>query len=323
MSMSDSDTKDTEDGDDMPSLSFKSTMEHDDSIFCSDSDDDSIVSDDDSIVSSGSGSSETKHNNQKVSSGIAELCDLQDLFYLQDSINQLPCDRWEFKRLNWEAHVAQLEHEGLFENEYLMSLPAHRKLVRILDPILQRTEYNSRGEDPILVEHIMAVGLRVLSGGRTKDQRHIIGSSRSAAYKAVDDFVEAVNLSPELAIAMPATPEEWDEIYNQFKSKSTNEIMSGCVGAIDGFFQPTTKPTSKEVANVLAYYSGHYESYGLNCQACVKADLQFMYFGVISPGSTNDNISYPMAKELKAAFDSLPLGRFGVADAAYTLSEGI
>jgi hypothetical protein len=139
----------------------------------------------------------------------------------------------------------------------------------------------------------------------------------------VDDFVEAVNLAPELDIAMPASPEEWDEIYNQFKRKSTNEIMSGCVGAIDGFFQPTTKPTSKEVANVLAYYSGHYESYGLNCQACVKADLQFMYFGVISPGSTNDNISYPMAKELKAAFDSLPLGRFGVADAAYTLSEGI
>jgi hypothetical protein len=48
-----------------------------------------------------------------------------------------------------------------------------------------------------------------------------------------------------------------------------------------------------------------------------------MYFGVISPGSTNDNISYPMAKELKAAFDLLPLGRFEVADVAYTLSEGI
>jgi hypothetical protein len=295
--MSDSVSDDTKDEDDMPSLSFKSTMEDDDSIVPTDSDDDSLFS-----CTSG-----TKHDNQKVSSPVAVLSDLQDLFFLHESINQLHCDRWEFKRLDWEAHVAQLQHEGLFENEYLMSLPAHRKLVRILDPILQRTEYNSRGEDPILVEHIMAVGLRVLSGGRTKDQRHIIGSSRSAAYKAVDDFVEAVNLAPELAIAMPATPEEWDEIYNQFKRKSTNEIMSGCVGAIDGFFQPTTKPTSKEVANVLAYYSGHYESYGLNCQPCVKADLQFMYFGVISP-STNDNISYPMAKELKAAFDLLPLG---------------
>ena len=67
--------------------------------------------------------------------------------------------------------MAQLEHEGLFENEYLMSLPANYKLVRILDPILQWTEYNSRCEEPLLVERIMAVGLRVLSGGHTKDQR--------------------------------------------------------------------------------------------------------------------------------------------------------
>ena len=69
--------------------------------------------------------------------------------------------------------------------------------------------------------------------------------------------MEAVNLTPELNIEMPQTPEEWDEIYNQFKTKSTHKIMAGCVGAIDGYFQPTTKPTSKEVANVLAYYSGH------------------------------------------------------------------
>jgi hypothetical protein len=99
--------------------------------------------------------------------------------------------------------------------------------------------------------------------------------------------------------------------------------MSGCVAALDCFFQRTRRPTVKEAPNVVAYYSGHYESDGLNCQACVSPDLQFMYFGVISPGSTNDNISYPLAKALKTAFDSLPLGRFGVADTAYTLCEGI
>ena len=97
-----------------------------------------------------------------------------------------------------------------------------------------------------MVEHIIAVGLRVLSGGRPKDQRHIIGSSRAAAYLAVDDFVDAVNLAPELNIDLPTTPEEWEEIYEQYKIKSSNEIMAGCVGAIDGFFQRTNKPTSKE-----------------------------------------------------------------------------
>jgi hypothetical protein len=46
-----------------------------------------------------------------------------------------------------------------------------------------------------------------------------------------------------------------------------------------------------------------------------------MYFGVVLPGSTNDNISYPLATGLKDIFDSLPPGLFGLADAAYTLSE--
>ena len=120
---------------------------------------------------------------------------------------------------------------------------------------------------------------------------------------------------------MPSTPEEWSTIYEQYKRKSTDEIMAGCVVCIDGFFQRCNRPTKKEVANVISYYSGHYESYGLNCQACVKPDLQFMYFGVVSPGSTNDNISYTQADELKAALTSLPPGLFGLGDAAYTLSE--
>lgn len=214
-------------------------------------------------------------------------------------------------------------HEDKFVNEYTMSLPVHGKLVRILDPILQRKEYNSRGSDPILVEHIIATGLRVLAGGRTKDQRHIIGTSLSAAYDAVDDFIDAVNSAPELDIYLPQTTEEWQRINYGFTKKSTNEIIAGCVGALDGFFQRTNKPSKKKVANVISYYSGHYESYGVNCQACVQSDLQFMYFGIVSPGSTNDNISYPLASGLKEAFDNLPLGLYGVADAAYTLSENM
>ena len=126
--------------------------------------------------------------------------------------------------------------------------------------------------------------MRVLAGGRTKDQRHIIGTSLSAAYDAVDDFIDAVNSAPELDIHLPQTTDEWQRINYGFTKKSTNEIISGCVGALDGFFQRTNKPSKKKVANVISYYSGHYESYGVNCQACVQSDLQFMYFGIVSPG---------------------------------------
>jgi hypothetical protein len=41
----------------------------------------------------------------------------------------------------------------------------------------------------------------------------------------------------------------------------------------------------------------------------------------VYPGSTNDRISYPSCVELKQAIDSLPLGLYGFADAAYTLLE--
>jgi hypothetical protein len=89
--------------------------------------------------------------------------------------------------MSWDNHVDQLEHEGLFSNEYLMTRPTQEKLVSIVAPYLQRAQYNSRCSEPILVEHIVAVGIRVLSGGRTKDQRHITGMSLDAAYKAADD----------------------------------------------------------------------------------------------------------------------------------------
>jgi hypothetical protein len=247
------------------------------------------------------------------------LEDLQDFEFL-NSVHRLRIDKWEHSRLNWDDHVRQLVHEDSFENEYGMPLSCYNGLVHILRPKLQKKDYNCRGE-LITTEHVVANGLRILGGGRPKDQRHIVGMSRDASYKSFCSFLDAVNSAPELDIKMPSTPDEWDEIYQEYRSKSTHEIMAGCVGCLDGFFQRTNKPTKLEVANVISYYSGHYESYGINCQACVRANLQFMYFGVVSPGSTNDNISFPLAPGLKEIFDSLPPGLFGLADAAYTLSE--
>jgi len=253
--------------------------------------------------------------------------EMDDIFLLQwiATVGARPPrnTRWHHNRLDWNEHAEQLIHERRFANEYRMSPAAHRNLLRLLDPILQRVEWNSRGSEPILVEHIMALGLRVLAGGQIADNRHIIGASRAAGYKAFDDFVDAVNSHPELDINFPKSAEEWREVNDGFKAKSSDNIMEGCVGAIDGYFQRIQTPTKKEAGNVIAYYSGHYESHGVNCQACVRSDLRFMYFGVVSPGSTNDNISYPIAAGLRSVVEDLPTGMYCVADAAYTLHENL
>ena len=248
---------------------------------------------------------------------------LEHLTNMQQWSDNLRKERLAHSRLSWKQHATQLIHEGLFVNEYTMSYNAHSELVEILRPYLQRKEYNSRGKEPIAVEHMVGAGLRHLQGGRVKDARHIVKTSRAACYAMVDDFIDAVNSAPELDIKFPQNADEWRAANEGFRRRSTNDVMGGTVAALDGFFQRSNKPITKETNNVLSYFSGHYESYGVNCLAAVRADMQFMYFGVISPGSTNDIVSYTMAASLKAVIDSLPPGLYFLADAAFPLGESL
>lgn len=48
-----------------------------------------------------------------------------------------------------------------------------------------------------------------------------------------------------------------------------------------------------------------------------------MYFEVVFPGLTHDNISFTFADDLKDMFSNLPSGVFGLADVACTLTESM
>ena len=149
--------------------------------------------------------------------------------------------------MDWSAHKEQLIHEDLFENEYTMSPSAHGELLEILRPQLQRKEYNSRSTKPIEVEHMVAASLRYLQGGRIKDARHIIKTSQTAAYVAVDDFIYAVNNAPELDIKLPSNAEEWKAVNHGFRAKSFNNTMSGAQLLMLGFSPATDQRTKKPV----------------------------------------------------------------------------
>ena len=61
--------------------------------------------------------------------------------------------------------------------------------------------------------------------------------------------------------------------------------------------------------------------YGLNVQAVVNADLKFLYFGVIGPGSMNDSRSFNNTSGLNLVLEELPVDVYMVGDAAYPLSH--
>ena len=87
------------------------------------------------------------------------------------------------------------------------------------------------------------------------------------SYEIRSIFIEAVLHCPELVIKFPFNREELDSIAKEFVEKTSTRIITGCIGAIDGFFAPTERPKIKDVCgNQKAFHSGHYRMYGLNVQ---------------------------------------------------------
>ena len=242
---------------------------------------------------------------------INELCSITN-----DSPNH-----WDRYRIDWEEHVELKTFERRFHILYRMDYSSFVRLHNILCPFLNRMESNSRSVEAITNVMIVACGVRYLAGEKLRSLESDFGISKSSAYVAKDKFIDAVLQCPDLDIKFPTTTEEFSSIAKGFESKASATIFQGCVGAIDGFFQPTKQPSVKEsFGNQRAYFSGHYRMYGLNVQAVVDSNLKFIYFGVIGPGSMNDNRSYKKSG-LESIVNNLPSGSF--IDAAYTLSNNL
>lgn len=150
--------------------------------------------------------------------------DLQDLIYISPIVADLSNDRWDHTWLDCPKRIRQLQHEGCIANEYKMTFPTHDKLVRIFCPVLKREEFNSCCSEPILIEHIVAAEINILTGGTSKDNRRIIRSSMTAVYAIFDNLLDAVNSAPQLDLHLPQTHQEWIELNTEWKQKSTDEI---------------------------------------------------------------------------------------------------
>jgi len=74
--------------------------------------------------------------------------------------------------------------------------------------------------------------------------------------------------------------------------------------------------------NQTAYFSEHYEHYGVNCLGICDLKGRYLYFCVASPGKTNDALSFVNAGCHKILRD-MPADTYSVGDAAFELSENL
>ena len=259
--------------------------------------------------------------------------DLMNLLFLRhvadailaENTNRQRKRKWHHKRFNWAKHLRKLRHEQAFSRTYRMSLPAFCKLLDLLRDdfdVMTATQHGGYHEaDAVEPELIMAIAIRWLAGGSYVDIRHEYGCSVASVFRFRDMFMDAVLNCKALDIIFPDTDEDLKATESRFNKKSSDRIMVGCVGAIDGLFVKVCRPSRKDCGNnPQAYFSGHYMAHGLNIQAICDIDRCFTFFGVVAPGKSSDQVAFEKTSIHKRIM-ALPMGMYLVGDAAYQVSD--
>ena len=132
------------------------------------------------------------------------------------------------------------------------------------------------------------VTLWYLAGGSYMDIFYLISISQASFYCLLWKTIKAINNCPELWISWPYTKERQLDCATGFTSISTNHALWDCVAVLDGYHLQTITPSKKEEHNVQSYFSGHYQTYGVNIQAACDHNCHFLFIGIAGPGVMGD-----------------------------------
>ena len=231
------------------------------------------------------------------------------------------------KRMNWNEHVSDTLKEGEkeFRRDHRMSLSSFNKLCNLLRPSIQvNNEMSTRrtGEDPISPEMMLHCLIRYLAGGSLRDIRHVVRISTKSFYRVVYKCVDAILNCKNLHYHFPSTPEAFDEVSAGFADITSNGLIQGCVGCMDGLLLRISAPTLKQAKNAKSFFSGHYQDFGMNVQAVCDSQCCFTYASVAAPGGWNDLAVYRQL-HIATEIERLPLGKYIIADNAYICTEHV
>jgi hypothetical protein len=91
---------------------------------------------------------------------------------------------------------------------------------------------------------------------------------------------------------MPISLTEIHDTTNEFKELSLDGRLIGCIGALDGWLCRIKVPSSSDMMNVSSYFSGHYQSYGVNVQATCDVDCRFKSIPILCSGGTGGSKAF-------------------------------
>jgi DDE superfamily endonuclease len=146
------------------------------------------------------------------------------------------------------------------------------------------------------------------------------GISAASVYRCIWKCIDGINACEQMGMKFPQTANEACEAALGFKSISRNGCIKNCVSVIDGYHLQIQTPSKKEVKNVRSFFSGHYQTYGVNVQAACNHHCQFTFIGVAGPGVMGDRDAVKMCS-LSKMIENLPGLYCVIGDCAYNSTE--
>lgn len=225
------------------------------------------------------------------------------------------------QRLQWDNFYAKYAGRHDFQRHLRMPAESFSKLVSFVsDKLAVNHEMAALRGGAIAAEVCVYSCLRYLAGGSYSDIRFFTGVSTASLYRIIWKCIDAINACPELIIKFPTTNDEVIEAARGFQTISTQGCVWNCVSVVDGYHLQIVTPSKTEVKNVRSFFSGHYQTYGLNVQAACDHHCRFTYLGIAGPGVMGDRDAINQVK-LGAMVENLPGLYCVIGDCAYTATE--
>jgi hypothetical protein len=243
-----------------------------------------------------------------------------------DDIDDLPRKRrnkstFEQRRA-WDEYVATNKHRPVFRRHLRMSYESFCILIEKIRPhlIIPDEKMGALRGGIIIPELKLYATIRYLAGAPYTDIAFFGGFSVTSFYAMLWQTIHAINKA--IAVNFPSSPEDCAVLAADFERISYAGVISNCVGVLDGYLLAIVTPAKKHAKNVRSYFSGHYQKYGINIQACCDAHCRFLFLGIGGPGVTSDRV----AVKDSGLFDlvqSLPPGYVCIGDCAYQPTENL
>ena len=168
---------------------------------------------------------------------------------------------------------------------------------------------------------MISATIRMLAGGSYLDIYETHGMTYSYLYRVRDKVLRAILICDELKIHFPQTDDEIDNVRVGFMQGTSHKLLHKCVGVIDGLLQLIHCPCKQDCDNnQQGYFSGHYQTYGLNCQGMCDSWLRFTFFAVAAPGKVPDQIALERTR-FNEIMDRIPDFHYVLGDGAYQLTN--